>query len=275
MTNNEKKTMTTMSKQIDHELMDATDDAERKYRAPALEKGLDVLELLARNSTPMTTSQMALALGRSVSELFRMVLTLEYRGFITQMPDGRDGYTLTNKLFTLGISQGTAKTLLEVALPVMKELTRELGQSCHLVVPSGDQIVVVARQESPMDLGFSVRVGYRRRLIDTNSGALLYGFATPDAQTGWLPLLSATVDLERIERFLAKARKSVDQGYIQLASDFVDGVTDFCVPIIGVHGATAVLIIPFIHIKSQAISLERVLERLLQAADKISHGLID
>jgi DNA-binding IclR family transcriptional regulator len=264
-----------MTKELNNTLEESGDDAERKYRAPALEKGLDILELLARNSSPMTTSQMAAALGRSVSELFRMVLALEYRGFITQMLDGRDGYMLTNKLFTLGISQGTAKTLLEVALPVMKELTRELGQSCHLVVPSGDQIVVVARLESPMDLGFSVRVGYRRRLIDTNSGALLYGFATPDVQAGWLPQLSATVDLERIERFQAKARKGVAQGYIQLASDFVDGVTDFCVPIIGVHGAAAVLIIPFIHIKSQSITTERVLERLLQASEKISQGLID
>lgn len=260
---------------IDGELPDSADECERKYRAPALEKGLDILELLARHTAPMTTSQMATALGRSVSELFRMVLALEYRGYIAQMPDGRDGYVLTNKLFTLGISQGSAKTLLEVALPVMKELARELGQSCHLVVPSGDQIVVVARVESPMDLGFSVRVGYRRRLIDTNSGALLYGFASPDVQAGWLPVLSATVDLERIERFLVKARKGVEQGYIQLASDFVDGVTDFCVPVTSVHGAAAVLIIPFIHIKSQAITAERVLERLLQAAEKVSHGLVD
>lgn len=264
-----------MSKKLNSTFLEGGEDAARKYRAPALEKGLDILELLARNSSPMTASQMAAALGRSVSELFRMVLALEYRGFITQMPDGRDGYMLTNKLFTLGISQGTTKTLLEVALPLMKELTRELGQSCHLVVPSGDQIVVVARLESPMDLGFSVRVGYRRRLIDTNSGALLYGFTSPDVQASWLPLLSATVDLERIERFLAKVRKGAEQGYIQLPSDFVEGVTDFCVPIIGAQGAAAVLIIPFIHIKSQSISTARVLERLLQASDKISQGLID
>jgi DNA-binding IclR family transcriptional regulator len=266
---------TTVNKQIDGALMDISEEAERKYRAPALEKGLDILELLARTSSPMTTSQMAVALGRSVSELFRMVLALEYRGFISQMPDGRDGYTLTNKLFTLGISQGTAKTLLEVSLPVMKELSRELGQSCHLVVPSGDQIVVVARLESPLDLGFSVRVGYRRRLIDTNSGALFYGHAAPDVQAGWLPTLSATVDQEKIDHFIEKSRTGVEQGYLQLASDFVDGVTDFCVPILGVHGASAVLIIPFIHIKSQPIPLERVLERLRQAAQKISDGLIE
>lgn len=264
-----------MSNVADRMDLELTEDAERKYRAPALEKGLDILELLARSSSPLTTSQMAAQLGRSVSELFRMVLALEYRGYISHMSDGRDGYMLTNKLFTLGISQGTAKTLLEVALPAMKDLSRELGQSCHLVVPSGDQIVVIARQESPMDLGFSVRVGYRRRLIDTNSGALLYGFASPDVQASWLPQLSATVDLERIERFLAKVRKGVTQGYIQLGSDFVEGVTDFCVPVIGVHGAVGVLIIPFINIKAQAVSTERVLERLLQAADKISQALMD
>ncbi|OZY83877.1 transcriptional regulator [Cellvibrio mixtus] len=267
--------MTTMMNAVEPMELESAEDTERKYRAPALEKGLDILELLARSSSPLTTSQMAAQLGRSVSELFRMVLALEYRGYISQMSDGRDGYILTNKLFTLGIAQGTAKTLLEVALPTMKDLCRELGQSCHLVVPSGDQIVVIARQESPMDLGFSVRVGYRRRLIDTNSGALLYGFASPDVQASWLPQLSATVDLERIERFLARARRGVDQGYIQLNSDFVDGVTDFCMPVIGAQGAVAVLIIPFINIKAQSISTERVLERLMQAADKISQGLID
>lgn len=249
-------------------------DNERKYRAPALEKGLDILELLALNSSPMTTSQMAVTLGRSVSELFRMVLALEYRGYIAQSLDGRDGYVLTNKLFTLGISQGTARTMLEAALPVMKEVSRELGQSCHLVVSSGDQIVVVARMESPMDLGFAVRVGYRRRLIDTNAGALLFGFAPTDVRATWLSQLSIGVDLERIQRFLAKSRKAAEQGYIQLPSDFVDGVTDFGVPVMGIQGVLAILTVPYIVIKSQALAPEKVRERLLTAAERISETLI-
>ena len=249
-------------------------DSERKYRAPALEKGLDILELLAINPTPMTTSQMAVTLGRSVSELFRMVLALEYRGYIAQSTDGRDGYVLTNKLFTLGVSQGAAKTMLEAALPIMKDISRELGQSCHLVVSSGNQMVVVARMESPMDLGFSVRVGYRRRLIDTNAGALLFGLAAEDVRATWLPQLSVGVDLERIERFLAKSRKAVEQGYIQLPSDFVDGVTDFSVPVMGIQGILAVLTIPYIQIKSQTQPPDKVKERLLVAAERISETLI-
>lgn len=248
-------------------------DEDRKYKAPALEKGLDILELLARQGVPLTTSQMANMLGRSVSELFRMVLALEFRGYIEQSRDGRDGYSLTNKLFTLGIAQGSARSLLETALPAMKDVARELGQSCHLVVPSGDQIVVVGRIESPMDLGFSVRVGYRRRLVDTNSGLMLYGFASEESKARWLPQLKATAEPERIEAFLARSEKAVQQGYVQSLSDFVEGVTDICVPILGIHGAVAVMIVPFINIKYQVVTHEQVLERLKFAARKIAEAL--
>lgn len=257
-----------MAKQI----KEADDQDELKYRAPALEKGLDILELLARNPEPMTSSQIANSLGRSVSELFRMILALEYRGYIVQVADG---YALTNKLFTLGIAQGSSKNLLEVALPVMKDLSHMLGQSCHLVVPSGDQIVVIARQESAMDLGFSVRVGYRRRLIDSNSGPLIYGLASAEVQSEWLPQIINKASPEEIERFHARVSVGKTQGYIKKPSDFVDGVIDFCMPIITRQGVQAVLVVPFIHIKAQPMQEDDILPALRQATEKIARDLIE
>src|SRR5215470_18300924 len=87
---------------------------DRRYRAPALEKGLDVLELMAQRGAPMTLSQISVALDRSVSELFRMVQALEYKGYIEASANG-DGYILTNKLFALGMAQAPTKTLVEAA----------------------------------------------------------------------------------------------------------------------------------------------------------------
>lgn len=251
---------------------DLQEELEQKYRAPALEKGLDILELLARHSDPLTSSQIATILGRSVSELFRMIMALEYRGYIMQVADG---YALTNKLFTLGIAQGSAKTLLDASLSAMKELSNEIGQSCHLVVPSGDQIVVIARQESPMDLGFSVRVGYRRRLIDTNSGALFFGLASAEEQAQWLPHLSHSATSDEVQRFHLRAEAAVQKGYIQHPSDFVEGVMDFCMPICNRQGAVAVLIVPFIRIKAQTIPEDKVIASLRLATEKIAHDLID
>lgn len=255
-----------------HKTASEAEDSERKYKAPALEKGLDILELLAREGAAMTTSQMASRLGRSVSELFRMVLALEYRGYIAPA-EGRDGYELTNKLFALGMAQTSNRTLLDAALPVMNELSRNIGQSCHLVVPSGDQVVVVARIESPRDLGFAVRIGYRRRMIDAASGLVLFGYQSEAEQAAWLPRLADPEDPERVERFVAQSKEAVEQGHVRTPSKFVDGVTDLSVPILGNQGAIAALIVPFIISKPLPASAEVVIEQLQQASRRISEQL--
>ena len=251
---------------------ESTEDDGRKYRAPALEKGLDILELLAVHGSPLTTSQMATNLGRSVSELFRMVLALEYRGYIAPA-EGREGYELSNKLFALGMAQTANRTLLDAALPVMNDLTRAIGQSCHLVVPSGDQVVVVARIESPRDLGFSVRVGYRRPMLDAASGRMLFGCQSEAEQAVWREHLSANHDPERLESFVARAQVAAQKGLIRSPSNFVDGVTDLCVPVLGAQGAVATLNVPFIITNPLPASVEAVVERLHEASVRIAAQL--
>src|SRR5688500_8189480 len=99
--------------------MASGEESDRKYSAPALEKGLDVLELLASRDTPLTMSQIASELDRSVSELFRMVDALVRRGYLAPAESG-DGFQLTNKLFALGVARAPARSLLEDALPEMR-----------------------------------------------------------------------------------------------------------------------------------------------------------
>src|SRR6266446_1646049 len=70
------------------------------YPTPALEKGLDILELLASEPTGLTKSEVARRLGRTISEIFRMLVCLEERGYIAQSPDS-DRYHLTLYLFRL------------------------------------------------------------------------------------------------------------------------------------------------------------------------------
>ncbi|WP_027328126.1 IclR family transcriptional regulator [Marinimicrobium agarilyticum] len=245
---------------------------ERKYKAPALEKGLDVLELLARSPEPMTTSQIASELGRSVSELFRMVLALEFRGYIVPAEGAKDGYTLSNKLFALGIARGPTKTLIELALPVMSALARDISQSCHIAMASGDQIVVVGRIENPGDLGFSVRVGYRRPLVKAASGVILYGFQEPDTQAVMRGQLEE-VDKDDMDAFGERTAQAKGQGYVRSPSDFSDGVTDLSAPLMGRRGAVAALTVPFVRYQPERCTVEEAIERLCAAAAQLSEML--
>ena len=60
----------------------ATDASKARYAAPALDKGLDILELLSKSEQMLTLNQISKQLGRSVNEIFRMVVTLEQRGYL-------------------------------------------------------------------------------------------------------------------------------------------------------------------------------------------------
>ena len=71
-----------------------------RYPTPALEKGLDILELFASEPAGLTKSEVARRLDRTVSEVFRMLVCLEERGYISQAPEG-ERYHLTLHLFRL------------------------------------------------------------------------------------------------------------------------------------------------------------------------------
>jgi len=146
-----------------------------KYRAPALEKGLEILELIARETVPLSLSEISQKLGRSKSEIFRMIVALETLGYIAR-PDGDEGYRITNRLFMLGMAQPPIRSLQDTALPVMQAVANTVMQSCHLVVPVDDEIVVIARVDSPGDIGYAVRLGHKRPINLTASGAALFAF---------------------------------------------------------------------------------------------------
>ena len=59
------------------------DDENDKYRAPALDKGLDILELLATSPEGMTKAEIAKGVERSPNETYRMLRTLVRRNYVT------------------------------------------------------------------------------------------------------------------------------------------------------------------------------------------------
>jgi len=223
----------------------AEPEDDRKYRAPALEKGLDVLELLAARRQPLNLSQISAALDRSISELFRMVQVLEFRGYVVTDPTG-EGLVLTNKLFALGMTRAPAKDLLEAALPRMRQLSAAIGQSAHMAVASADQMVVVARVEAPGDLGFSVRVGYRRPLVQATSGLVLYAFQPEAIRNEWRERLKPSAGAKAWADFEARAAEARQQRHVKADSAVASQIVDLSAPIMGPDdGVVAALTVPF------------------------------
>jgi len=250
------------------------DGDDRRYKAPALEKGLDILELLATTSSPMTLTQIVNQLGRSHGELFRMIQVLEFRGYIEQ-DSSADGYLLSDRLFSLGMQRPKTHSLVEVALPVMRQLAKDLDQSCHLVLHTLGDMVVVARMESSEQLGFSVRVGYRRPLVKSASGAVLYAFQPDDIRRRWEEMFNPQLDEKALAAWRARADE-IRQREIELTpSHFVAGVTDISAPVMRGGVAAAALTVPFLEKLGPQVSKEEAGRRVREATLSIADQLIE
>lgn len=155
-------------------------EAKRYYRTPALEKGLDILEILASTSAGLTVNEIARRLNRTVSEIFRMLHCLEQRGYLAQSAN-RDHYQLTLRLFHLAEQYPPTKRMVAHALPAMHWLAHELRQPCHLGVLDCEHVVILAQVDSPEPTGIHVKVGSKVDLIHSPAGRVILAYQTEDA----------------------------------------------------------------------------------------------
>ena len=158
------------------------------YSVPALEKGLDILEALAAAVVPQSLAELAERLGRSSSALFRMLVCLERRSYVTRDPvSGK--YELSLKLYALAHTHSLSDRLLRSARGPMQVLTEELRESCHLSVLEKGRLLVLTQQASPEPVRISVEPGAMFDPVKTASGRLLLSRLEPEegrrSSRGW------------------------------------------------------------------------------------------
>ena len=155
-----------------------TDDANDRYRAPALDKGLDILELLARTADGLSQAEIAKALDRSPNEIYRMLDRLVRRDYVRRTPEDR--YEITLKLFELGHARPPLHRMVSQAMPVLRHFALKAEQAVHMVVQDRNILVVIAQVDGPGYWNVSIRVGSRISLVNTGSGHVFLAFATPE-----------------------------------------------------------------------------------------------
>jgi DNA-binding IclR family transcriptional regulator len=199
----------------------------RTYAVPALDKGLDLLEALAAQPEPVSQADLARVLGRSPSEIFRMLACLERRGYIVKEPaSGR--YRLTLRLFELAHTHTPVDHLLHAAEGPMRDLARRVRESVHLSVLSDGRLLVLSQVESQNRTRVSVEVGARFPVVRTASGRILLAHL---AQEELRALLARDEEWGRLgaaarQRFLADLLRVRRDGIYQGKSDLTHGIRD-------------------------------------------------
>ncbi|KAA0892769.1 IclR family transcriptional regulator [Pusillimonas sp. ANT_WB101] len=222
-------------------------DTATRYNAPALEKGLDILEALSGSSEGYTLNQLAKAMDRNVSQIFRMVVVMQRRGYI--QADDNDRYTLTLKMLRLAHQQPPIKRITQAALPLLNELSERTRQSCHLAVYEQGRMVVVAQVDSPERWSFGLKLGSLMGLTDTSSGHVLLSYQD---EIGRSRMLNDHIKIEgelemdpgHLFSLLADVRRV---GHSVMPSIQIQGVTNVAFPVRGLgQQVVAAINVPYV-----------------------------
>jgi DNA-binding IclR family transcriptional regulator len=248
-------------------------ELKRYYSTPALDKGLDILELFAGTPEGLNVSEVARRLDRTVSEIFRMLLCLEQRGYLSQSIN-KERYHLTLRLFRLGQEHPPTKRMVTEALPIMHWLAHQLRQSCHLGVLDGGHVVILAQVDSPESTGFYVKVGSKVDLMHAATGHVILAHQTQDARERAIQEWAQETKKKKpadLEAHLAKIRKL---GHERRASYEVKGIVNISFPVLNAQrNAVAALTIPYVKRIEDTIGLSKVVSSLRTASQQISEAL--
>jgi len=177
---------------------------------PALEKGMDVLEFLAVQNNPVTLQEISTGLHRSRGELYRMVKWLVEQRYIVRN-DADDTYVLGERIGRLFQRQPAAKNVISIALPLMEQISRDIGAACYLSVRANPHSIVVANTLSSEIYDLTTRLGTQMSLVDCAAGSCL----VQTLDTAERDALYAGMSKEQRDSFTAECDALVKQGFVQ------------------------------------------------------------
>ncbi|MEX0283312.1 MAG: IclR family transcriptional regulator [Paracoccaceae bacterium] len=248
----------------------------QKYSAPALEKGLDILELLSLQAREgMSQTEIADGIGRSKNEIFRMMVVLEERGYIHRSSD--DVFRLTTKFESLFANRNDAARLIEIARPFMAQLSTQTSLSNHFWVLNDDRMQVALRSNVPAAYSLSLSEGTQRGLFGSSVGAcFLSGLADQLSRAEALKNAGEFVSDDAFREFDAHVEACRRESVSVMPNPEANGILELSTPIRGqsAMGVVGVLSIPMITAEGLENEIARIVDHLKATADLIADRMM-
>jgi IclR family transcriptional regulator, KDG regulon repressor len=180
----------------------------------SLERAFGLLEEIARNREGITLADLSKRSGLHNSTTFHLVKTMMSLGYVTQVRDSKR-YRIGRQLFTLAAAAADEVELVNLAKPILEELTNTTTESSFFAVWSGTQVTIIAHTYGSGVFQLADRAGVVRPAYCTALGKVLLAALSADHLSRYLgqgELRSFTprtiVDPARLTAELDEVRRS-------------------------------------------------------------------
>ncbi len=253
--------------------------------AKAVVKTMKILECLSREQSFGITELARLVsaggntLRMNKSTVYRFLTSLKELGFVRQDPE-TEKYSLTLKLFEIGMSVLDRLELWREAQPIIKEIARLTGETVHLATMDDTSLVYLGKIESARGLRVSMmsRVGQKAPTYCTGLGKMLLAHLPAERVNDILKREKVVKFTERtitkrpdLDRELASIR---EKGFAIDNEEHEAGVRCVAAPVRDNHGAVCAAVsvsVPTIRLPDKEIPRYRAI--VLRAAEEISQRI--
>lgn len=238
-------------------------------------KGLSVLELLSRTDRALSLTQIGKELGMGKSNVHRLMQALVDTRFVLR--DEESGsYAPSIKLWELGSAVLAKLDLRRHAERQMEELMSLTGESVHLSVLDGTEVVYVHKVDSPNPVRAYTQIGGRAPAYCVATGKVQLAYCAASI----LHEVSSTLQ-PHTERtitdpgsFLKEMKKVCEQGFAINRAEWRNDVWGIASPVMDARGS----VIAAVGISGPAARFRRSVladwtQAVIAAATDVSHAL--
>lgn len=149
------------------------------YPIKVIIKAFAVLDVLLKDHSPMSLSEIKEKLDFYPSTVHRILDTLKYGGYVEQDPVTQK-YQLGLKLLELGMAKLQQIDFIKEAVPYLKELAKKCDETVHLGILEDTHVLYLAKEESTQTIRMISYVGKRAPLHCTGLGKILLASLATD-----------------------------------------------------------------------------------------------
>jgi len=200
-----------------------------------------VLEGVATSDSPRGVNELARELKLSPSNVHRILRALMSLHYVRQ--DERSAYTVTPRLFEMGMAAGGKLDIKSVARSGLEEIAARTQEAVGLTILEGGEIVYIDNLESPHPIRVA-RVGNRIPAFNSSAGRAILAFR-PDGEElirgmkRKATTARTVTDADELVRQLHLVKR---QGYAIVREERVDRVSAVAAPILGRDGVAVAAI---------------------------------
>jgi IclR family transcriptional regulator, KDG regulon repressor len=188
------------------------DDGDDRQRVgvQSLGRAFAILEEIARHREGIGLADLSKRVGLHNSTTFHLVKTLVSLGYVRQERESKR-YRVGRPLFALAASSLDEIEMVNLATPILEELSRDTGESSHFAVRMADAVVVIARTSGPGAFQLTDRVGVVRPAHCTALGKVILAALRPDQLERFLARAELTPSTEKSITEVSALRREIDE----------------------------------------------------------------